>query len=343
MKGKLFLFAITLCFVLVSHGNAEVVEGPRGPVEFIGLENWTATELYKAIQEQDPDKPFHACAAVLKSDLEFADAAAFGFMKSLEDGTMNMYTVVVGIEDESGVQYRTPGNKTLDLPESWQELQTVVNEDFNTLAALVQARYQSIELNQPDKAPELATYFGANSETVDAVWKLIDSSYEKSDHQLALDVLEKDSSWTARAVATMILGYFHENDESWHGLADSLIDSDARVRNLAGRVLDGLVHTNKTIQVQWSDASETLTALFGGTNPFAFNQILTSLVATEIENEFAEVLVQKDPDLLLAYAGSEHEKFRTPALDFLKAVSGEDFGSNVESWKAWLKKQKSDT
>ena len=58
----------------------ETIPGPNGPVEFIGLKQWNAQKLFDAIQELDPDRPFHACAAVMKMDLGFADAAAFSYM-----------------------------------------------------------------------------------------------------------------------------------------------------------------------------------------------------------------------------------------------------------------------
>ncbi|MCY3627475.1 MAG: hypothetical protein OXG88_07540 [Gammaproteobacteria bacterium] len=336
LKGLSLFCAISLCVNIISPGVAQVLDGPRGPVEFIGLKQWKASELFESIQELDPDKPFHACAAVMKRDLEFPDAAAFVFMKHLEDGSMDMYTVVVGVEDSSGVQYRSPGAETIALPEVWQKMQTATEEDFGTFSALVQARYQAIEAEAPDKAPMLAEYFGANADTVEEVWELMDGTYEVSDHDLALDVLAKDASWSVRAISTMILGYFPENDKSWHGLASSLIDSESYVRSVAERVLKGLVRTDKTNQVQWSEARESLLALFGGTNPFAFNAILESLVATEIDAEFALELVREKPDLLLAYAGAEYEKHRTPALDFLKAISGEDFGRDIEAWGTWI-------
>ena len=322
---------------------AQVLEGPRGPVEFVGLKKWTASQLFDAIKEQEPDKPFHACAATLKSNLEFADAAAFGFMKQLEDGSMYMYTVVVGIEDDSGVQYRSSGEETIALPQTWQELQTVFDEDFGTFASLVQARYQAIEVNETEKTSTFAQLFGANSETADAVWKLMDQEYKESDHSLALEVLAKDASKSARAVAAMVLGYFPDNESTWHALAATLIDSETFVRDVAGKVLKGLIRTGKTTQVNWSAARETLLALFSGTNPWALNDILKSLVATEVDTEFALKLVQEKPELLIAHAAVEHERFRKPAHDFLTSVSGEDFGRDVDAWMKWVNSRDSDS
>lgn len=43
--------------VAVSPVVAQVVAGPRGPVEFLGLEDWNAPDLLEAIQKLAPDKP----------------------------------------------------------------------------------------------------------------------------------------------------------------------------------------------------------------------------------------------------------------------------------------------
>lgn len=48
---------------------------------------------------------------------------------------------------------------------------------------------------------------------------------------------------------------------------------------------------------------------------------------------------RENPDLLLAYAGARHEPTRESAIDFLKAVSGEDFGVDVGAWRAWVERE----
>lgn len=341
MKGKLIYFILVFCFGLVSQSGAQVLEGPKGPVEFIGLKQWTASELFDAIQEQDPDKPFHACAAVMKESLDFPDAAAFAYMTDDEDWSKGFYTVVVGVEDSSAVRYRTLGTETLELPESWQNLKSLSEEDFVTVNTVVYVSHLYTEDDQTEKLAEVAEYFGANPENSGKVIEFLDGMAEDLDHELALEVLSRDQSWSARLVAGIVLGRTPEIDASWHGLAASLIDPAQQVRDLASKVLDGLTRTKKEVPVQWSDAKETLLALLGGTYPFAFNEILEALVATGVDPEFGTELVKERSELLLAYAGAEHEKFRTAALDFLRVVSGEDFGSDVDAWIAWINKQDS--
>ena len=65
------------------------------------------------------------------------------------DQSSNRYTVVVGVEDSTQVLYRTTGNETVVLPETWQDLLAVANEDFNVVplaASTLHSRYFGGEL-----------------------------------------------------------------------------------------------------------------------------------------------------------------------------------------------------
>ena len=349
MFKRLVLFFVTaFCLSTVSQVLGEVLEGPRGPVEFIGLEKWTASELFDAIKETDPDKPFHACAAVLESELNFPDAAAFGTFKTREDGSQELYTVIVGVENSSHVRYRTEGKESLELPKSWQALQTKVEESFHTHSAAVYIHFllatpenaeQFADLSAEDaeeKALEFAELFGASAESFAAITTFIEATGDESEHRLALEVLEKDKSWSARFIAAIVLARFPNEDETWHGLADSLIDPAPQVRDVAEKVLDGLLSTEKAMPIDWAGARDTLVALLGGTNPWAFETILNLLRATEVDSNLAHELVQERPRLLLGFAGAEHDKTRDVAITFLQAISGEDFEQDVRAWKEWI-------
>ena len=325
LVGAAVLFAAT-----TSQTASQVIPGPNGPVEFIGLKQWNAQKLFDAIQELDPDRPFHACAAVMKQDLGFADAAAFLYMTGFSADS-ERYTVVVGVEDSTRVRYRPAGSETVILPETWENLKTLVGDDMATVDAAART------LHAPDdQARGIAEFMGADPEALAKVRDLVGRANGEEDRRLAHDVLARDSARWARAAATLVLGNFIDDDRSWHALAGSLIDSQARVRTVAGNILEGLI-AQAPDPVDWSGAGATLSALFGGTNPFAFMEILEVLVATGIDPEFGRQLLRENPDLLLAHAGAEHERTRGSALTFLRVVSGEDFGTDLEAWTAWVK------
>ena len=334
MKTLRALTGMILLLAAASPGTSQVIPGPKGPVEFIGLQDWEAQELFDAIQELYPGRPFSACAAVMKMELGFADAGAFSFT-NMPSGSH--YTVVVGVEDNTRVRHRTPGNETVALPENWQMVKAAIGDDLRLLSA--------VEIALPSRGGFLDRVFNTSrrvarrmrvdSETLDQVWDFVDGADSEEDRRLAHEILARDESWSARAVATLVLVNFGSRDTSWHALAASLVDPHDRVSSAARSVLERLVK-RRTDPVEWSAARGSLSAILAGTRPFVFRNALEVLVATDVDPEFGAQLVREEPDLLLAHADAEHEPTREPAVAFLSAVSGEDFGTNVEAWRAWI-------
>ena len=335
--GVVALFGLT-----ATPGSSQVIAGPDGPVEFIGLQRWEAQELFDAIQDLAPDLPFHACAALMKRELGFAEAAAMLYPSRQSD---DWYTVVVGLEDSTRVRYGLTGSETVDLPETWQELQAAIGEDWHTLSVVARAFPASGYLRNPESPRRLAEQMGADPESVERLWELAARADGEEDRHLAHEVLARDSSSSARTVATLVLGNFMNDDRSWQALVGSVIDPHPRrvVNEVARSMLEGMnagmvqgLMTPERDPVDWAGARSPLSAIFGGTNLPAFISILQVLVVTDIDPEFAHQLAHENPDLLLAYAGAEHGPSRIPALNFLKAMSGEDFGTDLDAWRSWI-------
>lgn len=186
---------------------------------------------------------------------------------------------------------------------------------------------------------------GADPVFVERVWNLADRLDGEADRRRAHAVLASDSSSSARTVATLVLGNFMDDDRSWHALVSSVIDPHPHhvVNTVARSMLEGMHEgmvmgrmTRQRDPVDWSGARSPLSAIFGGTNLPAFSTILQVLVVTGIEPQLAQQLARESPDLLLAYAGAEHGPTRIPALNFLRAMGGEDFGTDVDAWRAWI-------
>ncbi|MDE2661915.1 MAG: hypothetical protein OXI39_02770 [Gemmatimonadota bacterium] len=323
--------AVVLLAVTAAPSLGQVIEGPDGPVEFVGLQEWTARELFDAIQELAPGQPFHACAAVMERDLGFADAAAMSYRTT---GSDEVYTVVVGVEDATRVRPRTIGSDTLVLPEALESLKALGEEDPGLLSLAAQVLYARADA---DRTAEVAGWTGVDAEALAEVWSLLDRADGRRDDRLALELLERDSSWETREIAAFVLSNFPDRDATWHALVLSMTDPEGRVGAMAGGVLRGLTASGESLRpVDWAPAEEPLLALFDGTNPWHFSTTLRVLVATGIAPEFGRRLARERPDLLLAYAGAEHRGTRAPAITFLQAISGEDFGTDVEAWAEWI-------
>lgn len=326
VPGLVLLLAAT-----AAPGVGQVIDGPDGPVEFVGLKEWTARELFDAIQELAPDQPFSACAAVMERDLGFADAAAMSYRTM---GSDKVYTIVVGVEDATRVRPRRIGSDTLVLPEALESLKAFAEEDPGLLSRAVQVLYAR---GDADRTGQVAEWMGIDADALAEVWSLLDRADRRRDHRLALELLARDSAWQTREVATLVFSNFVDRDESWHALVLSLTDPVDRVAGMAGGVLRGLTASDDSLRpVDWTPAEAPLLAIFGGTSPWQFATTLRVLVATNVAPEFGRRLARQRPDLLLAYAGAEHRGTRAPAITFLQAISGEDFGTDVEAWTAWI-------
>lgn len=321
-----------LLAVTASSGVGQVLDGPEGPVEFIGLERWTAQGLFDAIQQTAPDQPLGACAATMKSALGFADAGVFGYLESTTSRS-ERYTVIIGIEDQARVRYRTAGSETIDLPESWQALASVADGDLGTLGM---ARELFDLRHDRETARKFAELFDSDLAAIEGVWELIAALDGEQDRFLAHEILANDASWTSRAIAATVLLNFGEHDAAWHDLVSATIDPIGQVSGAATSVLRSLVQMESGRSVRWDAAREPIAAVLDGTNPFAFQEVVRALATTGIEPALGKQLIREAPDLLLAHVGAEHESTRESALSLLKAVSGEDFGADPEAWSEWL-------
>lgn len=329
---------VMLVAAAASHGVGQVLAGPLGPVEFIGLESWSGPELLEAIQRMAPDQPLAACAVTMKSQLGFADAAVAVHYDSysldfLMSDDAEPYMVIVGVEDRARVRYRTPGSETIPLPERWQALESLAEENFGTL---VMAAEMFPSRHDPESVREHVEVVGMDPADLGPIWEQIESMDGERDRLLAHEILAHDGSWSSRAAAAIVLVNFSTHEVAWHDLIATLIYPEAQVQGTAEAVLRGLMDRKQVRPVDWYGAREPLTALLDGTNPFVFPTVLRVVVATEIEPGFGRQLIRGASDLLLAHAGAAHEETREPAMALLTLVSGEDFGADPDAWAEWL-------
>jgi hypothetical protein len=89
-------------------------------------------------------------------------------------------------------------------------------------------------------------------------------------------------------------------------------------------------------RVDWVPARAALEALFGGTNLFAYTDLLDALVATGIDPALGRELARVDPDLLLDHLGARNPFSPPPTHRFLVHIRGEDPGRHPTAWKAWI-------
>lgn len=312
--------------------QAQVVAGPEGPVEFLGLANWEARALFDTIQALAPNRPFHACAVVMKRQLGFPDAAAMGFFTDTPD---EVHIVVVGIEDSSGIQYRTPGTTTIAASSGLAGLIELAQSNIRRTIGAVRSLPLRDEV--PDSARKVAIGWGSISNHLQSDWAILAAANRPGTLAEVSRILREDSSGARRGGAVAALAHFPGSDSAWHLLADSFRDPDARTSTVADIVAQALLDSELT-PIDWAPAESSLRALFGGTNPFAFRTALRVLTATRIDPTLGRRIASAQPDLLLAFAGATQPDVRSAALGFLQWISRTEPGT-VRDWKIWLDRE----
>lgn len=328
----LFFFSITITLPV----GAQVVEAERGQVEFVGLKSWTVPNLVDTLRVLDPDRPLHACAAILKQKLGFSDASVKSYA-----GANGMYTVVTVIEpqDSARVRYRHAPIRAANDVGEWKEAVTLFEEEYGTFHLGLQF-YGHFLTGNPDSAraelADLSDLGGyVDSEKAEEFWEFLQRHNQATDKELALWTLTNDGNESHRVIAVALLANFPDVDLVWWRLADALRDPSNSVRTMAQAVLSTLgQHVPK--QIDWEPALHSLTWILGGTNLFAFTETLDLLLRTNVSPDLARELLKNNAELLLAYVNAEHANTRQLAHAFLAHLSGQNYDS-VQLWEQWLK------
>jgi hypothetical protein len=87
--------------------------------------------------------------------------------------------------------------------------------------------------------------------------------------------------------------------------------------------------------VDWAPVAGTLRAILDGTNLFAVEPLMSVLTRTEISPDLADEVIG-DGRYVLAYLHSPNRMIRLSAERFLRQISGEDYGNDVERWEEWI-------
>jgi hypothetical protein len=326
------LVSYVLLLLTASLTRGQVVDTERGRVEFIGLKHWTVTGLIDALRAVEPDRPLHACAAVLTDKLGFPDASVI-----IYPGEGGMYTVVTVIEpeDSARVRYlRAPGD-TMAPVAGWQAAISMF-EDDPSVVQMGLLYYGYLLAGKSDSAHSIVTDLADYTDPVkvNALWGFLQEHGGRKDRELALRTLTNDGNAANRVIAAALLANSADSDLTWWRLVDALRDPDAQVRSTARDVLFTLsMHVPR--EVDWEPATGSLRWLLNGTNLFAFTATLDLLRRTRVPQRLTGELLSDNAELLLAYLNAEHEMTRQTAQEFLVQLSGLEY-TTYEQWEHWI-------
>jgi hypothetical protein len=310
----------------------EILETSAVRLELIGLKRWTLAMIRDSLARYAPGDSLtsHACAAILRGKLGFADAAVQYYPPGFAGNTKGYFAVpVVEPQDSARVRYRArPRDSVPDRPD-WAAALAVFRKQNHVFQSAIQ--WPSFLLGQmhPDSVePRLAA--------ARPLLEFLRAHRTEADRRTALWTLAHDGNGEQRAVAAVVLAGFPSGDSTWWALADALRDQDGMVSATASQVLSTL-SKSAARTVNWAPVADGIRAVLDGTDLFAHNELLDALTATKVNPALASALLRGGGELILAKLSSQDPIARSAAHRFLAQVGGHDLGQNQAAWENWVR------
>jgi hypothetical protein len=312
---------------------AQIIETPEGRVEFIGLHHWTPQQVRDTLATLQPDVSLSssACAAILQMQAGFPQAAVNRFAAA--DGHFEAHVVITLVEPQEGdrVRYLAPPIDSLPSRERWEEAHALILGGRGAWGLAMQFRHRS--------PPEGFWERMAHVDTLNfhAARAFLDAHATEEEYRLALETLARDRNGRNRIVAIGILSSFPEREKTWHALIRAARGFGVQDwgRGEAAMAISTL-HSHAPESMDWAPVADDLSALLGGTNLFAFMPLLEVLAQTGLSAEMTALLLADGPPLLMDHLAAESPMPKQGARQFLEKISGENYGDDVEAWKAWV-------
>lgn len=321
--------AAVLAFLAAPHtAYAQVaVQQPGHTVEVLGLRSWTLEMLQDSLDKHEPGMSLasHACAAVLRYELGFADAS---YTMHSRNGVRHAIIAVVEPQDSARVRYRAVEMDTLGARPEWRIPIDILRTD-------PMAFQHALNAYSPNSADQWPLRGAADSPAARAVLEFLREQDDDADLQTALATLRSDPNFHNRMVAAAILSNFADRDDAWRALMEALRETDGPVKGMAGNVLSKLARSAPR-PVDWEPSAPTIHALLDGTSLFNTTTVFRVLRATAGEPRWAAPFLADGGTMLLAYLESIYPPARDDAHGLLVALSGRDLGYDAEAWRAWI-------
>jgi hypothetical protein len=300
-------------------------------LEVIGLRRWTVAMIQDSLARYAPSDSLesHACAAVLRYTLHFADAASTTFQ--FGGGTPDAIIVSVREpQDSARVHYRNMPLDTLGGRKAWKPIADVFREHPNVFWPEVQRRLKS----SYGREPQYTTH--EDSALAMRFALALDSFHRPADLRDATKALATDPNMFNRAAAALILTNFAGQDAVWWSLVDAVRERDGPVKGLAATILVGLSRSAPR-KVNWAPKADGIHAILDGTSLFELDDLMQVLASTGVGPTDARAMIgNAGGEMLLAYMGSKNQVLAGHSRALLTALPGSDLGPNIESWRAWM-------
>ncbi len=334
MKYLLLILSFILEMSIVHAQNENIIHLQNKTIEVTGLEHWTVKMIQDSLDKYSPGDSLqsHACAAILRYKLHFADASVITFFPDRTDFKKQYVLVsVVEPEDSSRVHYKRTSLKfdTLSIKREWKSGINMILKHPMAFQAEIALYLMS------DSAKKNFSHNLYDTTGISSLGAFLKKHNSNSDAEEARFILKSDSNFFNRMAAAAMLIQFSKNDTTWWSLMDDLLESDGPAKTTSQEVLAEMT-ANKAHLINWMPEAKTIHAILDGTSLFSMTTVCNLLVKTGAKPEWAKAFLKGGGRALIEYAGAHQEFARKPALSLLCALRGKDLGNDAEVWRKWI-------
>ena len=311
---------------LVGVALGQVLEIPKGQVEFIGLRSWTARQLYDKLVEVDPRNPL--CMV----GLDRLGFAASSVNKEFQGD--RMFTLVIAVEPQFAdrIKRRPLPLEGLPAVDRWADVLESVRLNLDDYMTALQLYDYHLSGQTETALLKYGAYL--DPVTTKKIWADIAKFNDGKDKELAAWIIMNDKDVNHRIAAASVLANFHQSDSAWWALMEAM-----RYDDMVGAAAEGLLKSlSRTFprNVDWAPMVVSIRALLDGTNPTHFFTTVRVLTQTRIAERFAEPLLSSGGSLLVDCLGASREQERAPVRQLLTRLAGEDLGPTPAAWTEWI-------
>lgn len=331
------VFRLTIAAAIGSLGSsiagaqtvAQIHLSGERTVEVIGLKRWTIQMIQDSLGKYSPGDSLqsHACAAVLRGKLHFADASVTEYR--LGNKPIQFVVTVREPQDSARVHLRVMPSDTVGGRREWVAVSEVARNRPDILFPAMQTFLGTIS----GKARPHVYASHADSVTADRFVSFLRVHRSSVDQRTALRSLAADSNVYDRMTAALILANFPDSDSSWWALVEGLRE-DGPVVSVASNVLNALIATPRL--VDWHPKAEAIRVMLDGSGLFGLPPLIRTLNATNVGAEYARAFLRGGGEILAAYLGSSNVMLSEPSRALLTKLRGIDLGPQPGPWRDWI-------
>lgn len=300
-------------------------------VEVLGLQHWTPAMLQDslAVRARGASRTSPKLAATLREKLGFPETMA---QRQLGDSAVNVLVALIEPQESRRVRRRNIGKDTSRSAQPrWPQLGEAARKHLNVLSDALEP---PIYARAVGLLPTVPLAVRPDSTEVRQVWVALEQYRKPDEVSAANDALTSSPNVYERLAAIALLSNFEQDDAAWRTLIGAMLDPDARVGELAARVLHTFVrHAQRP--VDWRPAASDIHAILNGSALQHLNTVLDVLVATGVSPDLAKPLLRDGGYAVLMFAGAASPSVRLPSHRFMRAVSGTDH-TTPDQWRSWI-------